>query len=132
MIDLSFRGEKNLEKEMSMKLVIAIIQPDKLIAVRDALQKVEVHRLTVSHAQGYGAQMGYTESYRGNKVKVNLIDKLRLEIAVNDKFLNPTVDAILASAKTGKKGAVGDGKIFVLPIEDVIRVRTGESGSKAI
>lgn len=115
-----------------MKLVIAIIQPDKLIAVRDALQKVEVHRLTVSHAQGYGAQMGYTESYRGNKVKVNLIDKLRLEIAVNDKFLNPTVDAILASAKTGKKGAVGDGKIFVLPIEDVIRVRTGESGSKAI
>lgn len=115
-----------------MKLVVAIIQPDKLHAVRDALQKVEVHRLTISHAQGYGAQKGYTESYRGKKININLIDKLRLEIAVNDKFLKPTVDAIIHSARTGKKGSIGDGKIMILPLEDVIRVRTGEKGSKAI
>lgn len=114
-----------------MKLVIAIIQPNKLEAVKAELTKNEIYRLTVSDVQGYGQQKGKTTIYRGHEYKVNLLPKVRLEIAVNDEFLKPTIDAILKGAKTGE-GQIGDGKIFVLPIEDVIRIRTGERGSQAI
>jgi nitrogen regulatory protein P-II 1 len=114
-----------------MKLIIAIIQPNKLEEVKAELVKNEIFRLTVSDVQGYGQQKGKTEVFRGNEISVNLLRKVRLEIAVNDDFVKPTVDAILKSAKTGP-GKVGDGKIFIMPLEEVIRIRTGETGSKAI
>ncbi len=115
-----------------MKLIIAIIQPNKLEAVKTALTDVEVFRLTVMDCQGFGRQKGQTEVYRGHEFTVNLLRKVQLQIAVNDEFVEPTVDAILQSARTGEKGAVGDGKIFVLPLEDCIRIRTGERGADAI
>lgn len=111
-----------------MKLIIAIIQPNKLEAVKAELTKNEIYRLTVSDVQGYGQQKGKTTIYRGHEYKVNLLPKIRLEIAVNDEFVKPTIDAILKGAKTGE-GQIGDGKIFVLPIEDVIRIRTGDRKS---
>ncbi|MEM7184055.1 MAG: P-II family nitrogen regulator [Spirochaetota bacterium] len=114
-----------------MKLVIAIIQPHKLEEVKAELSKSEVSRLTVSDVQGYGQQKGKTEVYRGHEYQVNLLRKVRLEIAVNDDVVKPTVDAILRAAKTGE-GKIGDGKICILPLEDTIRIRTGESGSSAI
>ncbi len=114
-----------------MKLIIAIIQPSKLEEVKAELTKSEIFRLTVSDVQGYGQQKGKTAVYRGHEYQVNLLPKVRLEIAVNDNFVKPTIDAILKAAKTGE-GQIGDGKIFILPIEDVIRIRTGERGSSAI
>lgn len=114
-----------------MKLIIAIIQPSKLEEVKAELTKNEIFRLTVSDVQGYGQQKGKTAVYRGHEYQVNLLPKVRLEIAVNDNFVKPTIDAILKAAKTGE-GQIGDGKIFILPIEDVIRIRTGERGSSAI
>jgi nitrogen regulatory protein P-II 1 len=114
-----------------MKLIVAIIQPNKLEEVKSELTKNEIYRLTVSDVQGYGQQKGKTTIYRGHEYKVNLIPKVRLEIAVNDEFVKPTVDAILKAAKSGE-GQIGDGKIFILPIEEVIRIRTGETGSSAI
>ncbi|MCB1156103.1 MAG: P-II family nitrogen regulator [Leptospiraceae bacterium] len=114
-----------------MKLIVAIIQPHKLEEVKAELSKHDVSRLTVSDVQGYGQQKGKTEVYRGHEYQVNLIRKVRLEIAVNDDFVKPTIDAILKSAKTGG-GKIGDGKIFILPLEEVIRIRTGEKGSSAI
>ena len=114
-----------------MKLIIAIIQPHKLEEVKAELAKNEIFRLTVSDVQGYGQQKGKTEVYRGHEYQVNLIRKVKLEIAVNDDFVKPTVDAILRSAKTGE-GKIGDGKIFILPLEEVIRIRTGERGSSGI
>lgn len=114
-----------------MKLIIAIIQPNKLEAVKAELTKNEIYRLTVSDVQGYGQQKGKTTIYRGHEYQINLLPKVRLEIAVNDEFVKPTVDAILKAARTGE-GQIGDGKIFILPIEEVIRIRTGERGSQAI
>ena len=114
-----------------MKLIIAIIQPHKLEEVKAELTKNEIFRLTVSDVQGYGQQKGKTAIYRGHEYNINLLPKVRLEIAVNDEFVKPTVDAILKSAKTGE-GKIGDGKIFIMPIEEVIRIRTGERGSAAI
>ncbi|MCB1180375.1 MAG: P-II family nitrogen regulator [Leptospiraceae bacterium] len=114
-----------------MKLIVAIIQPNKLEEVKAELTKTEIFRLTVSDVQGYGQQKGKTTIYRGHEYKVNLIPKVRLEIAVNDEFVKPTIDAILKSAKSGE-GQIGDGKIFILPVEEVIRIRTGETGSSAI
>lgn len=114
-----------------MKLIIAIIQPNKLEEVKAELTKNEIYRLTVSDVQGYGQQKGKTTIYRGHEYKVNLLPKVRLEIAVNDEFVKPTVDAILKAAKNGE-GQIGDGKIFIMPIEEVIRIRTGERGSGAI
>ena len=114
-----------------MKLIVAIIQPHKLEEVKSELSKHDIIRLTVSDVQGYGQQKGKTEVFRGHEYTVNLLRKVRLEIAVNDEFVKPTVDAILKSAKTGE-GKVGDGKIFILPLEDVIRIRTGERGKAAI
>jgi nitrogen regulatory protein P-II 2 len=115
-----------------MKLIIAIIQPAKLEAVKEALNQVEVIRLTVGDVQGFGRQKGHTEIYRGHEYTVNLLRKVKLEIAVNDAFVEPTVQAILQSARSADGGKVGDGKIFVMPLDDCVRIRTGERGSDAI
>ena len=115
-----------------MKLVVAIVQPSRLEAVKESLSKVEVFRLTVGDVQGLGRQKGHTEVYRGHEYQVNLLRKVKLEIAVNDEFVEPTVAAIIKGGRTGQEGKIGDGKIFVLPMDDVIRIRTGERGSEAI
>jgi nitrogen regulatory protein P-II 1 len=115
-----------------MKWIVAIIQPQKVESVKTALTEVEVFRLTVSDVQGYGRQKGHTEYFRGQPMQVNLIRKVRLDIAVNDNFVQPTVNAIVKGARSGATGAVGDGKIFVLPLERVIRVSDGQEGSEAI
>jgi nitrogen regulatory protein P-II 1 len=115
-----------------MKMIIAIIQPSKLDDVRDELYKADVNLMTISEVLGHGRQKGVTEFYRGAKEMGNLLHKVRLEIAVNDSFVQPTVNAILKGAKANKKGETGDGKIFILPLEEVIRIRTGERGSPAI
>ena len=115
-----------------MKWIVAIIQPQKVESVKTALTEVEVFRLTVSDVQGYGRQKGHTEYFRGQPMQVNLIRKVRLDIAVNDNFVQPTISAIVKGARSGATGAVGDGKIFVLPLERVIRVSDGQEGSEAI
>ena len=115
-----------------MKLIIALIQPDRLEAIKTALAEVEVFRLTVMDVQGFGRQKGQTEVYRGHEFTGNLLRKVQLMIGVNDEFLQPTIDAILKGGRTGTSGQVGDGKIFVLPLEDCIRIRTGERGGEAI
>jgi nitrogen regulatory protein P-II 1 len=115
-----------------MKLIIAIIQPNRLEAVKDALTEVEVVRLTVIDCQGFGRQKGQTEVYRGRQFAVNLLRKVQLQIAVNEAFVEPTIQAIIKGGRTGEGGAVGDGKIFVLPLEDCVRIRTGERGGEAI
>jgi len=114
-----------------MKLIVAIIQPSKLEAVKDALSEVEVFRLTVSDVQGFGRQKGHTEVYRGHEYTVNLLRKVKLEIAVNDDYAEATIEAIAKAGKTGEEGRIGDGKIFVLPLEEVVRIRTGERGAEA-
>ncbi|MBU0677753.1 MAG: P-II family nitrogen regulator [Verrucomicrobia bacterium] len=113
-----------------MKLVTAIIQSDKLDAVREALFDAEITRITVSRVVGHGRQEN-EEIYRGQKVVPNLIPKVRLDIACNDQFVEIAVDAILRSAKHGN-GQIGDGKIFITPIEECIRIRTEERGGTAI
>jgi nitrogen regulatory protein P-II 2 len=115
-----------------MKLIIAIIQPSRLEAVKEALTEVEVFRLTVMDCQGCGRQTGHTETYRGHEFAVNLTRKVQLQIAVNEEFVEPTIGAIIKGGRTGEKGSIGDGKIFVLPLEDCVRIRTGERGSDAI
>src|ERR1700743_1473495 len=117
---------------MLMKWVVAIIQPHRLEAVKQALLSVEVFRLTVSDVQGYGRQRGHTEYFRGQPMHVNLLRKVRLDIAVNDNFVQPTISAIIKGARTGETGAVGDGKVFVLPLDRVVRVSDGQEGSEAI
>ncbi len=115
-----------------MRYIIAVVQPSRLEAVKESLSKVEVFRLTVSDVQGLGRQKGHTEVYRGHEYQVNLVRKVKLEIAVNDEFADPTVDAIIGAGRTGDEGKIGDGKIFILPLEEVVRIRTGERGSEAI
>jgi nitrogen regulatory protein P-II 2 len=116
-----------------MKLIIAIIQPSKLEDVKKALQEVEVVRLTIMDCQGFGRQKGQAEVlYKRNEFTVNLLRKVQLQIAVNEEFVEPTISAIVKGARTGSKGEVGDGKIFVLPLDDCIRIRTGERGGEAI
>lgn len=112
-----------------MKLIIAYIQPHKLEDVKAALTKAEVAKMSVTNSLGCGAQMGYEESYRGVKFEVNLLKKIRLEIAVNDGFVQKTVEAICSAARTGQ---IGDGKIFILDLAECIRIRTGERGGEAI
>lgn len=112
-----------------MKLITAYIQPEKLNAVKQSLFGSGIFKMSVTNALGCGQQMGYHESYRGVDVEVNLLKKLRLEIAVNDEFVEPTVDAIIRGARTGQ---IGDGKIFVLDMPECIRIRTGEKGDDAI
>jgi nitrogen regulatory protein P-II 1 len=115
-----------------MKLIIAIIQPSKLEDVKAALSEREIVRLTIMDVQGFGRQKGQTEVYRGNEITVNLLRKVQLMIAVNDHFVEPTIEAIIKGGRTGPNGEIGDGKIFVLPLEDCIRIRTGERGGDAI
>lgn len=115
-----------------MKLIIAIIQPSRLEAVKAALTEVEVFRLTVMDVQGFGRQKGHTEVYRGHEFSVNLLRKVQLQIAVNENFVEPTIEAIIKGGRTGATGEIGDGKIFVLPLDDCIRIRTGERGAEAI
>jgi len=115
-----------------MKYIVAIVQPSRLEAVKELLSKVEVFRLTASDVQGLGRQKGHTEVYRGHEYQVNLTRKVKLEIAVNDEFVEPTVEAIIKGGRTGEEGKIGDGKIFVMPLEEVVRIRTGERGSEAI
>jgi len=112
-----------------MKLIIAYIRQEKLDAVKKELDTREVHRMSVSKAKGCGQSKGYVESYRGVKKVVNLLPKIRLEIAVNDDFVETTVEGIIAAARTDN---IGDGKIFIQPLEDCIRIRTGEKGPDAI
>ena len=115
-----------------MKLIIAVIQPTKLEAVKQALADVDVYRLTAMDVQGFGRQKGHSEVYRGHEFTVNLLRKIELQIAVNEDFVEPTVNAIIAAARTGAEGQIGDGKIFILPLDDCIRIRTGERGPEAI
>ena len=115
-----------------MKLIIAIIQPNRLEEVKAALAEVEVFRLTVMDVKGFGRQRGQDETYRGHEVSLNLVRKVQLTIGVNEEFLEPTIEALLKAGRTGSEGQVGDGKIFVLPLEDCVRIRTGERGSEAI
>jgi len=112
-----------------MKLIIAYIQPEKLTDVKQALYAAEVYKMSVTNALGCGQQRGYRETYRGADLEVNLLKKVRLEIAVNDAFVQPTVDAIIKGARTGR---IGDGKIFILDLPGCIRIRTGETGGAAI
>ena len=112
-----------------MKLIIAYIQPHKLQDVKKALADAEVGKMSVTNSLGCGAQMGFEESYRGIKFEVNLLKKVRLEIAVNEDFVERTVQAIISSARTDQ---IGDGKIFILELADCIRIRTGEHGKAAI
>ncbi|WP_319476630.1 P-II family nitrogen regulator [Marispirochaeta aestuarii] len=112
-----------------MKLIIAYIQPDKLNEVKQELYRAEVYKMSVTNALGCGQQMGFTETYRGVAIEVNLLKKVRIEIAVNDDFVKKTIDAIIKGAKTGN---IGDGKIFIVPLEETIRIRSGETGSDAI
>lgn len=112
-----------------MRLIIAYIQPEKLNDVKQALYAAQIYKMSVTNALGCGQQKGYSETYRGVQMEVNLLQKVRLEIAVNEKFVKPTVDAIIAGARTGN---IGDGKIFVMPLEECYRIRTGETGADAI
>ena len=112
-----------------MKLIIAYIQPEKLTDVKQSLYEAGVYKLSVTNALGCGQQMGYHETYRGADIEVNLLKKVRIEIAVTAAFVEKTVNAVISGARTGK---IGDGKIFVLDVEQTIRVRTGETGADAI
>ena len=112
-----------------MKLIIAYIQPEKLNDTKQALYASNVYKLSISNALGCGQQKGYHETYHGVDIEVNLLKKVRLEIAVNANYVQPTIDAIIKGAHTGK---IGDGKIFVLPLERCIRIRTGEEDHSAI
>jgi nitrogen regulatory protein P-II 1 len=119
-----------------MKLVVAIIRPERLEAVQEELQKVldeeDNYRVTVDNVEGHGAQHGETELFRGQLVRPRLVPKTRIMIGVNEKYVEPTVQAILRGARTNGAGEVGDGKIFVMPLDEVIRIRTGERGGDAI
>jgi len=112
-----------------MKLVVAIVRPEKLSDVLESLFRAEVRGLTLHRVQGHGGETERVETYRGTTVKMELSDKVRLEIGVSDHFVEPTVNAILSAARTGD---VGDGKVFVLPVEKVYRIRTGEEDQAAV
>jgi nitrogen regulatory protein P-II 2 len=112
-----------------MKLVIALIQPHKLPDVKEELFKNDIHKMTVTNVLGCGQQKGFTETYRGIITEVNLLKKIRLEIAVNEEFVDKTIEAIKKGAYTGN---IGDGKIFVIELVRCIRIRTGEEGSEAV
>ncbi len=112
-----------------MKLIIAYIQPGKLNFVKQELYKRKIYKISVTNALGCGQQKGFTETYRGVEIEVNLLKKVRIEIAVNDEYVKPTIEGIISGARTD---TIGDGKIFVMPIEEVIRIRNGDSGKTAI
>jgi nitrogen regulatory protein P-II 2 len=112
-----------------MKWIVAIIQPHRLDAVRDALNEIGISGLTVTEVRGYGRQKGQTEIYRGAEYQISYLPKLKLELAVNSKSATKVIDAICESAKTGK---IGDGKVFVLDLKSAVRIRTGETGNDAL
>ncbi len=115
-----------------MKLILAIIQPLKLEAVQQALLRIGVTRLTINDASGFARQRGQTEMYRGSKSQTNLLQKVELQIAVNDDFVQQTVDCLEQIGRTGAAGNIGDGKIFVMPIEETIQISDGQSGPGAV
>src|SRR5689334_7033509 len=115
-----------------MKIIVAIIQPTKLDAVQRALHKIEVTRMTVCDAQGYGRQRGQTAMYRGHEYKTNLLRKIALEIVVNDDFLDRTLETIMNVARTGPDGNIGDGKVFILPVEEAIQINDSRRGPEAV
>jgi len=112
-----------------MKLVIAVIKPFKLDEVRDALTRIGIHGMTVTEVKGYGRQKGHMEIYRGAEYAVNFLPKIRLEVAVASEQIDQVVEALQAAAKTGQ---IGDGKIFVMPLEQAVRIRTGETNVDAL
>jgi nitrogen regulatory protein P-II 1 len=112
-----------------MKLVTAIVKPFKLEDVKSALESRGVHGMTVSEASGYGRQRGHTEVYRGAEYKVDLVPKVRIEVLVDDADVDSVVEAVVSAAQTGR---IGDGKVWVIPVDTVVRVRTGEKGSEAL
>jgi nitrogen regulatory protein PII len=112
-----------------MKLIVAIIKPFKLEEVKEALSEVGVEGMTVTEVKGFGRQKGHTEIYRGSEYTVDFLPKVKIEVAVSDEVAAKTVEAITKSAKTGK---IGDGKVFVLPLEEIIRIRTDERGESAV
>lgn len=112
-----------------MKYIVAIIQPDRLDEVLNRLEAKEIHLVTVSNVVGRGRQKGIAEIYRSHKEAGNLLKKVKLEIAVNDEFVTPTVEAVVGGARTGQ---TGDGKIFILDLQECVRIRTGETGGVAI
>ena len=115
-----------------MKLVIAIIQPTKLNAVKEALTRCGVERMTVCDAQGYGRQRGQTQLYRGREYKIDMLRKIEIEIVVNDDFVDRTIEAIMSVARTGPEGTIGDGKILVLPVDETIRISQTVRGPEAV
>jgi nitrogen regulatory protein P-II 1 len=119
-------------EDISVKLVLAIIQPTKLDAVLEALEKIEVTRMTVYDAQGFGRQRGQTEMYRGREYRTMLLRKIALEIMVNDDFLERTVETLSSAARMGPEGNIGDGKIFVLPAEQTVQISDGSRGPGAV
>jgi nitrogen regulatory protein P-II 2 len=112
-----------------MKLVIAVIKPFKLDEVRDALTRIGIHGMTVSEVKGYGRQKGHMEIYRGAEYAINFLPKVRIEVAVASEQIEQVIDAVATAAKTGQ---IGDGKIFVTPIEQAVRIRTGETDAAAL
>ena len=112
-----------------MKLIVAIVRPERLSEVLEALYQAEVRGLTITRAMGHGGELERVETYRGTTVKMDLVEKVRIEIGVSEGFVQPTIEAIRKAARTGE---VGDGKIFVLPIEKVLRIRTGEEDTAAV
>ncbi len=115
-----------------MKLIIALIQPHRLEAVKRELNKREIYRLTVIDASGYGRQKGQIQYFRGMELDSTLINKIEIQVAVNNDFVKPTIEGIIAGARVEGKGQVGDGKIFVLPMDDCIRISDGQDGGEAI
>jgi len=120
------------ERRIPVKLVMAVIQPTKLSAVREALEKIEVTRMTICDAQGFGRQRGRTEMYRGHEYTTILLRKIVLEILVNDDFLDRTIETIINAARTGHEGTIGDGKIFVVPAEQTIQIWGDVRGPGAV
>jgi nitrogen regulatory protein P-II 1 len=112
-----------------VKLIIAIIKPFKMEEVKDAVAEIGVEGMTVTEVKGYGRQKGHTDLYRGNEYTVDFLPKIKIEIALGDEMVPKTIEAIVKAAKTGK---IGDGKVFIAPLDDVVRIRTGERGDAAI
>ena len=115
-----------------MKLIIAIVQPQKLDNIKQQLNQIEVTRLTIMDCQGFGRQQGKSEVLGAHEAEMNLRRKVQLQIAVNEEFVEPTIEAIVTGAKSEGDGMIGDGKIFIVPLDDCVRVRTGERGPDAI
>ena len=115
-----------------MKLIVAIIRPERLEAVQVALNSIDVYLMTVTEVRGCGRQRGHTEVYRGSEIQPRLLPKLKIEIAITDPFVEATIEALVHGSRSPETAKIGDGKIFVLPLEDCIRIRTGERGGTAI